>query len=90
MHKDGRNLCAAPECHDGLAEEGERLRMAVEGWREAADEEELRDLARAVLDDPLHGNSAEDAALRADTHGREQCLVAQHGDDRPECRLEEL
>ena len=90
MHKDGRNLCAAPECHDSLAEEGERLRVAVKVRREAADEEELGNLARAVLDDPLHGDRAEDAPLRADTHGREQRLVAQHGDDRPECCLEEL
>ena len=90
VHKDGRNLCAASERHDGLAEEGERLRVAVKVRREAADEEQLGYLARAVLNDPLHGDRTEEASLGADTHGREQRLVAQYGDDRPERRLKEL
>lgn len=55
-----------------------------------ADEEELRDLACAVLDDPLHRDRAKHAALRADPDRGEQRLVAKHRDNRAERRLEEL
>lgn len=85
-----RYLQAAPQAPEDLPKQRERLGVAVEERREAFDEEELRDLACAVLDDPLHRDCAEEAALRGHADRGEERLIAEHGRDGRERRLEKL
>ena len=64
--------------------------MAVKVWREPSYEEQLRELAGAVLDDPLHGDRAKDATLCADSDRGEHGVIAKHRQERTERCLEEL
>ena len=64
--------------------------MAVKEGRESPDEEQFGDFSCTVLDNPLDGNRAEDAALGRHPDRRQERLVAEHRRDRRERGLKGL
>ena len=64
--------------------------MAIEEWREPANEEQLRDLSSTILNDPLDSDRTKDTPFRTDTNCSEQCLVTENGNKRAEHSFSEL